>query len=209
MSSRGQILTNHHVVEHCTSIEVRRPGELAVLANVLHEDVPSDLALLKVETVFGERDIAGIRTAPPIRNGEEIAVYGFPLVGLLSSSGNITRGNISALAGLGDDITKLQLTAPIQPGNSGGPLLDLSGRVVDGVVTSKLDEMKSMKDGSFPQNVNFAIKGTVLLNFLEAHGVDYVGAGTMANELDLPTIAEAAKQFTVLIVCDRGQLVDR
>ena len=81
---------------------------------------------------------------------------------MISSSLNMTIGNVSALAGLGDDTRSLQFTAPIHPGNSGGPLVDASGNVV-GVVTSKLSPLWTAKNiGDVPQNVNFALKASEL-----------------------------------------------
>jgi serine protease Do len=89
-------------------------------------DAANDLALIKVEmhtTAF-----ASFRSG--VRLGEGVAVFGFPLAGLLARSGNFTLGNVTAVAGLGDDTRILQISAPVQPGNSGGPLLDYSGNVV-------------------------------------------------------------------------------
>jgi hypothetical protein len=87
----------------------------------------------------------GTKIVPPFRIGarvgENIFVYGFPLSGLLSSSGNFTVGNITSVAGLGDDSRIMQISAPVQPGNSGGPLLDRFGNVV-GVVVSKLNALR-------------------------------------------------------------------
>src|SRR5215475_10666290 len=94
------------------------------------------------------------------------ATYGFPYHGLLSTSGDFTLGNVTSLAGMGDDTRFLQMSTPIQPGNSGGPLLDMSGAVV-GVVVSQLSAVNMMKVGnSVPQNVNFAIHSAVVTNFL-------------------------------------------
>src|SRR4029079_10829288 len=94
----------------------------------------------------------------PVRAGEAIAVYGFPLAGVLSSTGNVVSGNVTALTGLGDDVRYFQISAPIQPGNSGGPLMDYSGLVV-GIVNAKLNDLAFAKTtGDLPQNVNFAIK---------------------------------------------------
>ena len=74
---------------------------------------------------------------------------------------------------MGDDARMIQISAPVQPGNSGGPLLDSSGRVI-GVVNSKLNEIAYAKaTGDLPQNVNFAIKANVAMNFLDAHSVPY------------------------------------
>ena len=84
---------------------------------------------------------ASFRVSPLLQLGENIFVYGFPLVGDLSTSGNFTAGTITALAGIDDDTRYVQISAPVQPGNSGGPLLDSGGRVI-GVVTSKLNTIR-------------------------------------------------------------------
>jgi hypothetical protein len=117
-----------------------------------------------------------------------VIAFGYPLQGVLSTSLNMTIGNVSALAGLGDDARWLQVTAPIQPGNSGGPLADASGNVV-GVVTSKLSPLWAAKNiGDLPQNVNFALKASVVRDFLESRGVGYQakGLGTTIPVTDLP-----------------------
>jgi serine protease Do len=85
---------------------------------------------------------------------------------LLATSGNFTLGNVTAVAGLGDDTRILQISAPVQPGNSGGPLLDYSGNVV-GVIEGKLNAITVFTlTNDLAQNVNFAIKANVVTNFL-------------------------------------------
>jgi S1-C subfamily serine protease len=146
-------------------------------------------------------DIARFRTRS-LRAGETIATYGFPLAGTLSASGNIVSGNVSSLAGLADNVRLLQISAPIQPGNSGGPLLDMKGAVV-GIVNGKLDELAAIETaGSLPQNVNFSIKANVGLNFLDAHSIPYETSSD-GPALDLPAIADKARKFTVFISCQR------
>ena len=113
--------------------------------------------------------VVSFRLAP--RLGEMVATYGFPYFGILSSSGNFTLGNITSMTGMGDDTRFLQMSTPIQPGNSGGPLLDMSGAVV-GVVVAQLSAVNMMKAGnSVPQNVNFAIQAPIVTNFLFIKGV--------------------------------------
>ena len=201
VSAQGQVLTNNHVIDKCRQqIEIRRADDVFRPALLLYADQANDLALLKTDASIADEDVASIRTSPPVRAGEEIAVYGFPLAGTLSSTGNIVSGNISALTGLGDDARYLQLTAPVQQGNSGGPLLDSNGAVV-GVVVSKLNALSvATSTGDIPQNVNFAIKASVATSFLEAHNVGYRSASG-GTKLDLPAIADVARRSTALIVC--------
>ena len=95
-------------------------------ANVIARDDTNDLALLS--STLTSVSVPSLR--PVVRTGESIAVYGFPLAGLLPSTGNFTVGNITAVAGLLDDTSMLQISAPVQLGNSGGPVLDQWGNVV-------------------------------------------------------------------------------
>jgi S1-C subfamily serine protease len=129
-------------------------------------------------------------------------VVGFPLRGLLAAEATVTSGEVSALAGLRNDNRHLTISAPVQPGNSGGPLLDSSGNLV-GVIVSKLNAQQvAQVTGDIPQNVNFAIKSSVARNFLEANGVDFEVA---ASGETIPTadIADRARRFTYLVECMR------
>jgi serine protease Do len=169
-----------------------------VSARVLARDTSNDLALLK-------GDLTPIRAASlrvGVKIGEGIAAFGYPLFGLLSTSGNFTVGNVSAVTGLGDDTRYLQISAPVQSGNSGGPVLDQSGNVV-GVVVSKLDAIKvAAAINDVAQNVNFAIKTTVLTNFLDSSGVGYSRASA-GQSLQPSELAERAKSISVLIRCEK------
>ena len=145
-------------------------------------------------------DIASFRNGDPVRAGDSVAAYGFPLAGTLSSAGNVVSGNITALTGVGDDVRFFQISAPIQPGNSGGPLVDYSGLVV-GIVNAKLNEIAwARKTGDLPQNVNFAIKENVILSFLEAHSIKYRSSAPL-EKLDLPAVTDRAQRFTAYVAC--------
>lgn len=129
-----------------------------------------------------------------------MSVFGFPLNGLLASSGNFTRGSVTATAGLGDDTRVVQISAPVQPANSGGPLLDEAGNVV-GIVSSKLNAMKlAAITNGVAQNINFAIKSTIVESFLEANDIAYT-TGTSSQRLDPPDVAARAQSFTAIVQC--------
>lgn len=186
----GRIVTNHHVVNGCSHLQVN-----GVAAELQTSDARSDLALLQVSLPGAS---ASLRETPGAI-GEPVAVVGYPLRGVLSGY-SMTLGNLSSLAGVRGDTRLLQLSAPVQPGNSGGPMLDAAGNLI-GVVVSKLNALNMARlTGDIPQNVNFAINAQVLRGFLDANGVSYTVAGN-APALAPTEIAEKARGFTVLVEC--------
>jgi S1-C subfamily serine protease len=138
-----------------------------------------------------------------VRAGDAVIALGYPLSGLLATTANLTVGNVSALAGLGDDSRYLQISAPVQPGNSGGPLLDASGHLV-GIVTAKLDAaLVARFTGDIPQNVNFALKAEVARTFLESKGIAYQTAHS-DQQLSPADVGDIARPFTVRIECEQA-----
>jgi S1-C subfamily serine protease len=202
VTSEGQTLTNHHVVEDCNALRVSRGhGEAETDAEVTATDPVNDLALITLVETTGRRP-ATFRHGRGIRPGDGVVLMGFPLHGLLASEAGVTSGTVSALAGFRDDRRFVQITAPVQPGNSGGPLLDMSGNVV-GVVVAKLDALKVAEvTGDIPQNVNFAINASVARIFLDAQSVDYETAAS-EEVLSVSQVAERARRSTVLVECLR------
>src|SRR6266403_3296231 len=161
------IVTNFHVVDGCKSVRIANvgAGQIRIL------DRRNDIAVIQPD-----RPITGplrFRSADQLKPGEEIIVIGFPLKGLLSSAPTVTTGIVSSLAGLRDDRTRFQISAPVQPGNSGGPVLDRAGNVV-GMVVSKLNVLRVARmTGDIPQNVNFAIPASIITSILNANSVRY------------------------------------
>jgi hypothetical protein len=103
---------------------------------------------------------------------------------------------------VGDNPNFIQITTPVQPGNSGGPLIDSGGNII-GVVAAKLNAIKYMRaTGDVPQNVNFAIALGTLKSFMMAHGVQPNEAPTV-RERSPADIGDSAKTFTFLIQWDR------
>ncbi len=189
----GYLVTNAHVVEGCKLVTLKGGAEL----QVLNAQPDEDLALLKGVTEVAPLSLRDGRSA---RLAEDVLIAGYPLGGILSSGINVTVGTVSALAGLGDDPKRFQFTAPVQPGNSGGPVLDTSGHVI-GVVVSKLNAMNIQDQiGDIPQNVNFGIALPSLIDFLKGNDVPYAPkiSDTHIDKVDL---AELARESTVLLQC--------
>jgi len=192
VSKTGHILTNAHVITGCRSILVDE--EQAKLIR-LSDDF--DLAVLRTEPPKGKA-VAVFSARPAGLNSDVIAV-GYPYAGLLGGL-NVTRGAVSSLKGLRGDSTTMQITAPVQTGNSGGPLLNSDGEVV-GVVVSKLDAVKVADVlGDVPQNVNFAIRGEIAKLFLAQNGIDPILSLT-DDELEPVELANKAADFAVFIEC--------
>jgi serine protease Do len=197
ITSDGSILTNAHVVKDCTEIKVATKRGTFVTATVSAMDTTNDLALLKADARPDE--VAALGLTP--RLGDPVEAFGYPLADLLSTSGNFSLGNISALSGLRDDSRYLQVSVPVQPGNSGGPLLDQHGNVV-GIVSAKLNALKVMArtEGDIPQNVNFALKASVATNFLQTNDVNFA-LGESTQVMEPSDLAQRAKAISVFVVC--------
>jgi S1-C subfamily serine protease len=202
MVAGGRALTNAHVVQGCGRVAARNSAGQTVPARVAAVDSRRDLALLAVPSGFGPP--LAFRDTPPLRRGDTVVTYGFPLSGLLSSGPTLTTGDISALAGLRDNPLHYQISAPVQPGNSGGPLLDAQGHVV-GIVTSKLNAARiaQMTGGDIPQNVNFAVKGTEAAAFLSEHGVAPDLADSSGPDRGAAEIGQIADPATLFLQCYR------
>ncbi len=195
VSRDGHVITNAHVVKGCT--EMRSPGLASLKVMIMDEQ--SDLALLQTDKK--PASFAKIRGGRGDRLGESVVALGFPLLGILGSNPIVTSGVISSLSGLGNDRRLIQISAPIQPGNSGGPVIGEDGALV-GVVESKISEsfVADITGGQLPQNVNFAVSLGTLQSFLNANRVPYVltdgGPKKSASE-----ISEAASGYTLVLEC--------
>lgn len=193
VSTSGDFLTNNHVVSGCSTLSID-----GLPANVVATDTAFDLALLRVSPApsalpaeFAER---------PARLNSDVTVIGYPLPDLLGGL-NVTRGSVTSLKGIAGDGVRMQISAPVQPGNSGGPVVNAAGQVV-GVVVSKLDaQMVANATGDIPQNVNFAIRAEIAKLFLYQNGVEPIEVPE-AEALPPENIAETAEGFTRLLTCN-------
>jgi len=206
IGAHGEVLTNAHVIENCTKITVRSSSGDSASAFLIARDEKNDLAVVRRAVPLSS--VVVFRDGGPVRAGEAVVALGYPLSGLLATSANLTVGNVSALAGLGDDSRYLQISAPVQPGNSGGPLLDPSGHLV-GIVTAKLNAaLVARFTGDIPQNVNFALKVEVARTFLDSNSIPYQTARS-DQQLSAADVGDIARPFTVQIECQPNDQSDQ
>ena len=200
VAAAGRLLTNNHVVDGCGEMVARNASGQEQTAKVIATDRQRDLALLTVAPGFGPP--LTFRTAPEVKRGETVVTYGFPLFGLLSSGPTLTTGNINALSGLRDNQTNFQISAPVQPGNSGGPLFDERGNVI-GIVVAKLNAARiaELTDGDIPQNVNFAVKGNIAMDFLREHGVTPTTTVSNGPAKEAAAVGDIANPSTAFLQC--------
>jgi S1-C subfamily serine protease len=199
VSPEGHIVTNFHVIDKCVH-ELRGglAGEKPAPLRVVSSDEHNDLALLQA-THHKFKEPATIRNAP-VHSGDGVIAIGYPYHGLLTSDFTVTSGIVNSLSGILNDTRFLQISAPVQPGNSGGPLHDTSGLVV-GVVSEKLNALKfASVTGNIPENISFAIKQGALRDFLDNSAVPYRTADAQ-KELKTAEVASAARGYTMLISC--------
>ena len=138
ISSNGHVVTNQHVIDGCGDISGNLSGEAPVKLRLVSSDETNDLALLQAPSPF--KEVASIRENA-VQLGDGVVAIGYPYHGLLTSDFTVTTGIVSSLSGIFNDTRHLQISAAVQPGNSGGPLLDFGGAVV-GVVAAKLDAIE-------------------------------------------------------------------
>lgn len=197
ITKNGYLVTNYHVVKDSDKVRVQTASGL-LNAVVIRTDAASDLALLKVLGTFDALPVVSSRNS---RLGSTVATVGFPNIGLQGFEPKLSKGDISSLAGIQDDVKQFQISVPIQHGNSGGALVDERGNVV-GVVCAQLSQKAALETtGTLAQNVNYAIKSSYLLSFLEA--VPEVSGGLLeakTNDQKFEAVVDDVKKATVLII---------
>lgn len=159
----GYLLTNYHVVKDASSISIYGVnGNFAegLKATVVGSDKSNDLSLLKIsENESAKSDVVPYGFKSTIADvGEDVYVLGYPLTATMGEEVKLTNGIISAKTGFDGAVSQYQISAPIQPGNSGGPLIDYDGNVI-GVVCAK--HMGT-------ENVSYAIKTSQVKNLIES-----------------------------------------
>ena len=169
-SSADYVITSYHVVRGAKSIRVRMINGDRIDATVALKDTNNDIAILKLsQSPTSRQNIITLGDSSSVKTGDRVFTYGFPLVDLLGDAEpRYSEGFINSLSGISNDPRLFQVSIPIQPGNSGGPVFNEKGELI-AIATSSIDDDKTKKIfGSSPQNVNFAIKSSYLESILPA-----------------------------------------
>ena len=195
----GYFVTAAHVVKNSDKFHVLTGNETNN-ATVIKQDFALDLALLK--TTGTSQGLPVNAKAARQKLGDPVFTIGFPNPEMQGVAPKLTRGDISSLSGARDDARYFQISVPVQPGNSGGALLDREGSVV-GVILSRLDDTAAYAvSGALPQNVNYAIKGEVLFEFLNTVPELRGRIKTNSKPKDSGGVVGAAERATVLVLAE-------
>jgi S1-C subfamily serine protease len=162
ISPDGWLVTNRHVVRNAEKVDLRTSGGQVVSAKVVARDTKNDLALLKAD-VKSPAWLPVSQGAKEMELGNTVFTIGFPNPIMQGLEPKYTDGRISSRAGMMDDEAFYQISVPVQPGNSGGPLIDMESGWAVGVITLRLDRTA---DGRAADNVSYALKGAVLHTFI-------------------------------------------
>jgi hypothetical protein len=196
ISSEGHIVSNNHVIDACHTVNINYQGD-AKPAKVISRDRANDLALLQVD--INPKDIFVISNNDAMLL-EEVYVAGYPFGKSVSSSIKVTKGVVSSLSGLGDNFSNIQIDAALQPGNSGGPIINNEGKVI-GVAVAKLDFKQTIKTyGAIPENINFGVKSSVVNSFVKSNNIK-TNKSIKEKIINKKELAEKIQNATVYLDC--------
>ncbi len=198
VSRQGHVLTSHHLVTGC-----RRLRFSSQAAALQVNDPVKGLALFKLRRKPAA--VAVFRKGTGVKVGDPVVLTSYPPEGGLATDLSVSTGVLSALVGPGGDPRQISVTAPIPPGNSGIPLVDLSGTVAGMALdTAEALKMAGETPGGSAVNAdrggNFAIGAGTLKRFLDGQGVSYETSET--DEILSPgDAARRARDVTVFVEC--------
>jgi len=195
VTDKGHIITNNHVINGCDNVKTYQKGQ-DYPVTIIATDSVNDLALLK--TTLKTKDVLSLSNKNAFLM-QDVFVAGYPFGKSVSSSVKVTKGIVSALSGLRNNYSNMQIDAALQPGNSGGPILDEKGNAV-GVAVAKLSLAKAVKDwGVVPEGTNFGIKSSVVRNFMESNNVNPMPPRT--SSITKQQLAQKVTNSTLYLSC--------
>ena len=187
---KNTLVTNNHVINECDYVTNKDGINLLVETT----DLVNDIAVLT-----GPDNLINLSLSSNPSLGQTVYAGGFPYNNILNNF-NFTSGNVSSLFGPGSNVSEFQFSAPIQPGSSGGAILNEKGGVV-GIAVS-VASIKFMENTqSIPQNINFGIKVEVLKDILKENKISFENGNSFWFKSDQEDIAELSKDSSIVINC--------
>ena len=197
INGQGYALSNNHVVNICKQSVAQVDGR-EILFRVVATDKTNDVAILKTDQ--RSRNYIKINE-DGAKLGENIVAVGYPLAGRLSDSVKITRGIVSSLSGINNNIGQIQIDAALQPGNSGGPVLNEKGEMI-GIASAGLNKLLMAKEAKYiPENVNFAVAAPIVVNILKNKKIKYSSSGIFGGKYSNTELAELGNSATIQLLC--------
>ena len=195
ITQNGYVLTCYHVIKDASEIKIAIEGN-TYQAKIVRDDPNNDLALLKINGSFPAIAFSSTRSA---KMGQEVFTVGYPNPSLQGVNAKITKGIVNSLTGFQDDLRLYQISVPVQPGNSGGALLDENGNVL-GVIVAMLDAKTTFKiTGSLPQNVNYAVKSLYAQAMIDT--LPEVAGKLIPASKNKSDAIDNVKKSTVMVIC--------
>ena len=198
ISKSGFIATNYHVVENTDRIQVEvkmNDVSKSYNAEVVLKDEDNDIAILRIvdeEFSYLQNFRFSLKKDGIEALGADVFTLGYPMAYAgMGKDVKYTNGTISSKTGYDGAINSYQVSVPVQPGNSGGPLFNYNGQLV-GLINAKINE---------GENVSYAIKAQFLKNLIDLLGEDYVQPNAIGAGMSKEELVEYVKQFVVIVKC--------
>lgn len=195
----GHIVTNFHVVDGAKNIVVQRVvdnREERFVAEIVATDRVNDLAIIRITDVkyYKYNELPYSVKVPTSDVGESCYTLGYPMISTMGTEIKLTTGVISSKSGFQGDVSTYQVSVPVQPGNSGGPLFNYRGELI-GIINAK------HKDA---ENASYAIKTTYVRNLMESFtNEDLLPINNVMENHNLPDQIKSLKPFVYMIQCTR------
>ena len=173
VSASGTIVTAFHIVDKATKIEVKFSKSIWLPARLIRQSRSSDIAILKVDTTLSA--FLHLLSAKNLKPGDPVFTMGYPVVELLGTEAKYTDGKISSLTGIKGEDSLMQITVPVQPGNSGGPLVTSDGYVVGLISSTAAVKYFLAITETLPQNINWAVKADYIIAMMDEEVFNHAG----------------------------------
>jgi len=195
VTDQGHVVSNDHVIGICKKVIAYEEGK-EINLDILATDMVNDIGLVRGK--FQKVSYLNIKPGGA-ELGEDIVAFGYPLSRFTSDSVKLTKGIVSALSGPGNNFSQIQIDAAIQPGSSGGPILNMNGQVIGVAVSGLSKKLLAQEADYIPENVNFAVAAQSLMSFLKGNKIS-VGTGA-SRTLSTKELAKIGEPATIQLFC--------